>query len=145
MPSTRSSTKILIVKNQTFEVALLEVPMKRMGLGVLIASLVLALSLAPAVFAQNFTASVRGTVLDAQGAAIAGAEVTITHGDTGYSRGEKTEKDGNYSFQSLPLGRYTLKVTKEGFQAFEEKNIILHVNDSLTFDAQLTVGARTET
>src|SRR6266851_519403 len=145
MPSTRSSTKILIVKNQTFEVALLEVPMKRMGLGVLIASLVLALSLAPAVFAQNFTGSVRGTVLDAQGSAIAGADVTITNTDTAYSRSEKTDKDGSYSFQSLPIGRYTLSVAREGFSRFDEKDITLHVNDSLTLDAQLKVGAKTET
>src|SRR6266852_3464656 len=145
MRPTRSSTKILIVKNQTFEVALLEVPMKRTGLGVLIASLVLALSLAPAVFAQNFTGSVRGTVLDAQGSAIAGADVTITNTDTAYSRSEKTDKDGSYSFQSLPIGRYTLSVAREGFSRFDEKDITLHVNDSLTLDAQLKVGAKTET
>src|SRR6266849_10748806 len=145
MPSTRSSTKILIVKNQTFEVALLEVPMKRMGLGVLIASLVLALSLAPAVFAQNFTGSVRGTVLDAQGGAVAGADVAITSTDTGYSRSGKTDRDGNYGFQSLPNGRYSLSVAKAGFKAFEEKDIVLHVNDSLTLDARLIVGARSET
>ncbi len=119
--------------------------MKRMGLGVLIASLVLALSLAPAVFAQNFTGSVRGTVLDAQGSAIAGADVTITNTDTAYSRSEKTDKDGSYSFQSLPIGRYTLSVAREGFSRFDEKDITLHVNDSLTLDAQLKVGAKTET
>jgi len=116
-----------------------------MGLGVLIASLVLALSLAPAVFAQNFTGSVRGTVLDAQGSAIAGADVTITNTDTAYSRSEKTDKDGSYSFQSLPIGRYTLSVAREGFSRFDEKDITLHVNDSLTLDAQLKVGAKTET
>lgn len=108
-------------------------------------ALVLALSLLPAAFAQNFTGSMRGTVTDSQGAAVAGADVTITNRDTGYSRSQKTDNDGAYAFQSLPLGRYSLRVSKEGFSAFEERDIVLHVNDSLTLDAQLTVGARTET
>src|SRR5229473_1333820 len=119
--------------------------MRRMGFGVLIAWFVLVLSLAPAVFAQNFTGSVRGTVTDEQGAAIVGADVTITNADTSDSRTEKSDKDGNYSFQSLPLGHYTLRAAREGFKAFEVKDVILHVNDSLTVDARLRVGAKTET
>jgi hypothetical protein len=145
MHHTRGSTKILIVKNQTFGVTFLEVPVKRLGLGVLVTGFLLALSLAPAAFAQNITASVRGTVMDEQGAAIAGADVTITNTDTGYSRSEKSDKDGSYNFPSLPIGRYTLSVTMEGFKTFQEKDIVLHVNDSLTHDAQLKVGVRTET
>jgi Carboxypeptidase regulatory-like domain/TonB-dependent Receptor Plug Domain len=119
--------------------------MRRMGFGLLVACFALALILAPAAFAQNFTGSVRGTVGDEQGAAIAGADVAITNADTGDSRTEKSDKNGSYGFQSLPIGRYTLRVAKEGFKAFEEKDIILHVNDSLTVDAQMKVGAKTET
>src|SRR5713226_9693391 len=119
--------------------------MRRMGFGVLVAWFVLALILAPAVFAQNVTGSVRGTASDEQGAAIAGADVTITNADTGDSRSAKSDNDGNYSFQSLPVGRYTLHAAKEGFKAFEVKDIVIHVNDSLTLDAQLRVGAKTET
>src|SRR6266852_1117505 len=98
-----------------------------------------------AVHAQNFTASIRGTVTDAQGAAVAGADVKVTNADTQYSRTDKTDKDGSYSFQSLPLGHYTLSVVAEGFKGSEVREIVLHVNDSLTVDAKLTVGARTET
>ncbi len=111
----------------------------------LLAVLALILSTSLAARAQNFTGSVRGTVTDQQGAAIAGADVMITNVDTGYSRSVKTDKDGSYSFQSLPLGRYTLSVTGEGFKAFQVKDVILHVNDSLTLDAQLKVGVKTET
>src|SRR5260370_33133570 len=111
----------------------------------LLAVLALVLCSAFAAHAQNPTASVRGTVMDEQGAAIVGADVTITSTDTGYSRNEKSDKDGSYGFQSLPIGRYTLHVTKEGFKAFEEKDVVLHVNDSLTVDAQLKLGAKTET
>ncbi len=118
--------------------------MKRPGLGVLFSCLVLILGTSLAASAQNITASVRGTVMDEQGAAIAGANVTITNADTGDSRSGKSDKDGSYNFPSLPIGRYTLTVTMEGFKTFEEKDILLHVNDSLTLGAQLRVGARTE-
>jgi len=118
---------------------------RRISLGVLVAWFVLALSLVPASFAQNTSGSVRGTVSDEQGAAIAGANVTITNSDTGDSRSDKTGKDGAYAFPSLPVGRYSLNVTGDGFKAFQVKDIILHVDDSLTVDAQLKVGAKTET
>ena len=105
-----------------------------------------ALSLAPAVFAQTDTGSVRGTVADAQDRAVSGAEVTIINADTGYLRSVKTDADGSYGFQSLPVGRYTLKVAgTQGFKAFEEKDIVLHVSDNLRFDPKLTIGATSET
>src|SRR5215472_4374801 len=112
----------------------------------LLASAVLFISLAPAVFAQTDTGSVRGTVTDPQGSVVANAQVTITNADTAYSRNMKTDSAGNYGFQSLPVGRYTLRITgTQGFKTFEEKDIVLHVNDNLTVDAKLTVGAAGET
>ena len=108
--------------------------------------LVLALGLVPAAFAQTDTGTVRGTVTDQQGGAVTDAQVTMTNMETAYSRSVKTDADGNYGFQSLPVGRYSLRVADtRGFKAFEEKNIILHVNDNLTLNAKLTVGAITET
>src|SRR5437588_11459555 len=116
-----------------------------MGLAALVTGLVVALSFSATVFAQAGVGSARGTVTDAQGGTIAQAQVTITNVETGYSRTENTDANGNYGFQSLPIGRYNLSVTKEGFSNFQEKDIVLHVHDSLTLDAQLKVGTRTET
>ena len=108
---------------------------------------VLALLLCTAftVRAQNTSASLSGIVIDTQGGALAGADVTITNADTGSQFTQKTGTEGIYVFPSLPLGRYTLRVTKEGFKAFEAKDIVLHVADSLTIDAWLHVGAKSET
>src|SRR6266404_1507723 len=91
----------------------------------LLVVLALILGTSLAARAQNITASVRGTVTDQQGAAIAGADVTITNVDTGYSRSDKTDKDGSYSFQSLPIGRYTLNVSGQGFKALERVRPVL--------------------
>src|SRR5262249_8655518 len=111
----------------------------------LVLGLAFALSGVVAARAQNITASVRGTVTDKQGAAIAGAEVTITNNDTGYSRVSISSADGAYSFESLPIGKYRLRATKAGFRSFSLRDVELHVADNLTLDAQLDVGAATET
>jgi hypothetical protein len=142
--ATRGSAKILIAKNQTFEVVFLEVSMKRMGLGVLVAWLALALSLVPAAFAQVTTADVRGTIMDEQGAAIADADVSITSHETGFTRSMKSGTDGQYAFTELPLGTYRIHVTHAGFKAETQTGVVLHVNDSLVVNVNLKVGAISE-
>ena len=116
--------------------------MKRIALLAVVVGVVLIV--APLALGQG-VGSVRGTVRDEKGAAIAGADVAITNTDTAYSRTITSDLDGNYGFQSLPIGRYVLKVRKGGFRDFEENDIVLHVNDALTLDAQLRVGGATET
>lgn len=103
------------------------------------------LSLVPAAFAQNVTASVRGTVTDEQGTAVPDADVTLTNIDTDEARHQTTSSEGAYGLESIPIGRYNLSVNKSGFKAFSEKGIVLHVGDSLTFNAQLKLGAQSET
>jgi Carboxypeptidase regulatory-like domain/TonB-dependent Receptor Plug Domain len=111
----------------------------------MLVALALILCTASTARAQNTTASVRGTVTDVQGAAVAGADVTITDADTGYQRSQKTGPEGSYVFPSLPIGRYSLSVTRDGFKAFEVRDVVLHVNDNLTVDARLDLGAKSET
>jgi hypothetical protein len=129
----------LLVKDRTFT---FPVSAKRtIMLAVGVVCLVLAVSLAPTASAQTGTGAVRGTVTDQQGKAVADALITMTNADNAYSRSAKTDANGDYSFPSLPVGRYTLKVASgQGFKTFEEKNVLLHVNDNLTLDAKLTVG-----
>jgi len=104
------------------------------------------ITLAPAVFAQTDTGTVNGTVMDEQGRAVAGADVTIANPDNAFSRSVKTDTVGGYVFQSIPVGRYTLRVSSaQGFKTFQEKDINLHVNDNLTIDAKLAVGAKETT
>jgi hypothetical protein len=95
--------------------------------------------------AQVVTASVRGTVMDEQGAALAGADVEITSVDTGYTRSTKSGTDGVYNFPDLPLGNYRLHVTHAGFKAETQTGVVLHVNDSLTINVSLKVGATSDT
>src|ERR1700730_3053863 len=100
-----------------------EDPVKRIGIAAFATALMMTLSLAPTVFAQTGVGSARGNVTDGQGGTIEGAEVTMTNTDTAYTRSQKTDANGNYDFQSIPIGHYTLRVAKEGFKNFAEKDI----------------------
>jgi len=110
----------------------------------LLAVIVLLLSSAFGARAQVTTADVRGTIMDEQGAAIAGADVTITSSNTGYTRSMKSGSDGQYTFTDLPLGTYSVHVTHAGFKAETQTSIVLHVNDSLVLNVNLKVGAISE-
>jgi hypothetical protein len=110
----------------------------------LLAVLVLVLGSAFAAHAQVTTADVRGTVIDEQGAAVAGADVTISNSATGYTRSVKSASDGAYSFTELPLGIYSVHATHEGFKAATQTGIVLHANDSLVINVGLKVGAVSE-
>ena len=62
------------------------------------------------------TASISGTVTDPSGAVVAGATVTATSVETGVVTTLTTNAQGFYSFQSLPLGNYTIGVQQSGIQ-----------------------------
>jgi hypothetical protein len=94
--------------------------------------------------AQDITAAVRGTVTDEQGAAIVGAEVTVSSPDTGFSRSAVTGSDGVYNFPDLPLGAYKIRASHTGFKAEEQTGIVLHVADSRVINFALRVGSVSE-
>jgi hypothetical protein len=70
------------------------------------------------VFAQaTASSSLRGTVVDGSGAAVMGADVTVSNTSTGFTRTVKTTNDGSYVVEPLPVGVYSIKVTMQGFAA----------------------------
>ncbi|WP_312689834.1 TonB-dependent receptor, partial [Brevundimonas nasdae] len=62
------------------------------------------MSASTAVFAQETTGSVTGTVYDSSGAPIAGATVTVTHVPSGTSTTALTDQNGTFSTRSLRVG-----------------------------------------
>src|ERR1017187_3984812 len=95
--------------------------------------------------AQQTTGSIAGTVKDQTGAVVNTATVKATNVDTGYSRMAPTNGYGEYRIDYLPVGRYNLEVASKGFERFVQENIDLHVEQTMTVEATLTVGAATET
>jgi hypothetical protein len=100
---------------------------------------VFALLICGQLFA-GVTASISGTVKDASGASVPGATVTATNTDTGVSETQTSNAQGYYSFQSLPLGKYTIEFQQKGFKAYRQTGLTLDVNDALLVDANLQVG-----
>src|ERR1700693_4164088 len=92
----------------------------------------------------GITASISGTVTDPSGAVIAGATVTATNLDTGVVTTLTTNSQGFYSFQELPLGKYSVTVTQTGFKSYVQTGIVLDVNSALVIDATMQVGQATE-
>jgi len=110
--------------------------------GALLFAIVLLFSAAH-VFA-DVTASISGTVMDPSGAAVEGATVTATNVGTQVVAEQATNGQGFYSFQSLPLGKYTIEVRKDGFKTFVQTDIILDVDDKQVSDVTLRVGQASE-
>ncbi len=108
-------------------------------------ALLLALCAPSTLQAQVITAAVRGTVMDPSGSVIAGAEVTISNVDTGFSRSMKSGSDGEYNFPDLPLGTYKIRASHSGFKGSEQTGVVLHVNDSLVVNVSMAMGAVNET
>ena len=90
------------------------------------------------------TAQIHGTVQDASGAAVPGAEVKATQTDTGVIRTVTSEPDGGYVLSNLPLGPYRLEVSKEGFNKFVQEGIVLQVNSAPQINPALKVGSVSE-
>jgi len=76
---------------------------------------------------------------------VAGASVTITNSQTNQSRQTTTNETGAYSIPTLDPGVYKVRVTKEGFSAFNETNVTVSINSVTRVDVALAVGAVTET
>lgn len=96
------------------------------------------------VLHAGVTASISGTVTDASGAAVQGAIVTATNVDTGVVSTQQTNGQGYYSFQSLPLGKYTISVEQKGFKTYQRTGLVLDVNSALVVDVPLQVGQSSE-
>jgi len=97
-------------------------------------------------FAQaTASATLEGTVMDKSQAVIKGATVTITNKATGVTRSVITNDVGAYHFELLSAGKYSLKVTANGFASAVAEDVELPVGRTTTLDYTLNPGATSET
>ncbi|HET9401017.1 MAG TPA: carboxypeptidase-like regulatory domain-containing protein [Candidatus Acidoferrales bacterium] len=103
--------------------------------------LAIALLLAPMMFAQNPTGNMTGTVLDAQGAAIVGANIEVKDSTTGaVAYKGQSGADGHFLAANLPPGVYTVTVTQSGFNTGVFNDIKITVGQTYDLPAKLEVG-----
>ncbi len=105
-----------------------------------------ALVLSYPLFAQNTSGSITGTVQDASGAVIPGAQVALINQDQGVTTQHTvTNEAGIYLFGALPAANYTVTVELPGFKTYKKTDIKLFVNDKMGLPPiVLQVGAQGE-
>jgi Carboxypeptidase regulatory-like domain/TonB-dependent Receptor Plug Domain len=113
-------------------------------LGVAVVGL-LVLGSPPLVRAQTTSASVSGTVQDAQGGVLPGVTVTLTSRTQGNTLTAVTDESGRFVFSIVRPDTYALQVTLQGFKTLERTNLVVNANDRITTGAlTLEVGQMTE-
>ena len=97
------------------------------------------------VFAQDTTSgTIQGTVTDEQGAAVPGASVEAKNVDTNFSKSFTTNSDGRFTLLSMPPGRYTVSVSKQGFSKLNQENVDLTVGRVISLNPTLKVSGVSE-
>jgi len=114
------------------------------GASILAGLALLALTFFPSLAAAQTSGLISGTVTDASGAAIPGAQVVISSVAGNLTRTTETNADGVYVASSLPSGAYNITVTAKGFQKYQAKGVVLEVAQKARVDVALSVGTLTE-
>lgn len=105
----------------------------------------LLLSSGSPAIAQSIFANLSGTVVDANGAVIPDAEVSVQNAGTNVVRKVVTNKVGYFSATELLVGTYKVTVEAKGFQKWEATGIVLQGADDKTLNIPLKVGSESET
>lgn len=105
----------------------------------------LVVLLALPLIAQSPNGTINGLVLDPSNKVIAGADVLVIDDVTGVRYSSKTNGEGIYVVPNLPPGPYRLQVSKVGFKTLIKPDIVLNVQDALSINFTLPVGAVFET
>ncbi|MBZ5684502.1 MAG: carboxypeptidase regulatory-like domain-containing protein [Acidobacteriia bacterium] len=93
---------------------------------------------------QAIDGNVVGTITDASGAAVVGADVTVTNVATNVSATTKTNGSGEYRFEHLLNGTYRVSVKMTGFKTISEQ-VDIEVSKTATRNISLQPGAASET
>ena len=106
---------------------------------------VVCVAYACAAYAQTSRGTVSGTVIDASGAVVPGASVTVIGTETGTRRSTFSNEAGIYRVPQLPVGSYELRVEKPGFASLAYPAFVLSLNQVARIDAEMKVGQVSET
>jgi hypothetical protein len=104
-------------------------------------ALIAACTLSPAlVLSQTATTAVHGIISDQSGALVPGAHVSMTNPDTGFKAERITDAHGEYAFEQITPGKYTVLAQASGFSS-EREVVTLLVNQARNLDFKMAVAA----
>lgn len=91
-------------------------------------------------WAQKTDGIITGQVTDTSDAAVPNASVSISNKESGLNRTVKTNQQGEYTFDSVPVGKYDLQVQTANFKVYKAEGVTVNVATTTRLDAQLSVG-----
>jgi hypothetical protein len=91
------------------------------------------------------TGRLTGTVTDAQGALIGGAQIVAKNSQTQTEFKAKTTDEGGWTIPSIPNGAYVVTITAQGFKSTVIQNVAVETGTTATVNSMLEVGAASET
>lgn len=103
-----------------------------------------SLLLAAVSLAQGLNGSVTGLITDQSGAVIPGAGVTLRNTATNLVSRTEANDSGNYSFPSMPIGNYELKVEAKGFKSAVRSGLVVETSQAARVDIRLEIGDSAE-
>ena len=98
-----------------------------------------------AALAQAGRGGVSGTVTDAGGAVVPGAEVVLLSHTTGVTQHTTANGTGSYTFMSLNPGEYQVTASHAGFASVARDNVTVAVDEVTQVNISLSVGTVAET
>ncbi|MFI5127256.1 MAG: carboxypeptidase-like regulatory domain-containing protein, partial [Candidatus Acidiferrales bacterium] len=102
--------------------------------------LILSACLPLATKAQQTLGSINGTVTDPSNAVVLKAAVQVKNLATGLTVDATTQNDGSYNVANLPIGTYSVTISKQGFKTEVHSDILVRGNLTTTVNATLQPG-----
>ena len=97
-----------------------------------------------ALQAQQTLGGITGTVVDPSGSAIPGVAVRATSEDTKLERTAESNAQGTYALNDLPIGKYTVTFSLQGFSTERVPGILVQADRTVSLPGQLAVGTVTD-
>jgi hypothetical protein len=97
-------------------------------------------SLTPFALGQAVYGSIYGTVTDATGAIVPGANITVTDTAKGTSFSAQSNGSGEFTVEHLIPDLYDVKVDASGFKGYSQKGVQVFADSALKITAALTAG-----
>ncbi len=114
--------------------------MKRSTLILILAGLAVTLLCLSPAMSQSGRGTLTGTVKDASGGVVPGADVVITNTETGVELKAVTTSAGVYRIPYVPPGKYRISAVAAGFKKTVQENIEVHVAETAELDLALEIG-----
>ncbi len=87
---------------------------------------------------QTVSGTLRGTITDSNNAIVPNATVIIRNNETGLERTVVSSDDGLFNAPFLPIGQYTVEVTRNDFNKVRQENVTISLNETTVVNIQLS-------